>query len=207
MIALAAALIAAAVLFSAQLERSAVLHAAAAQQQSERLLTAMLDQETGARGYFGTRDPTFLQPWYEGTDDFAAALRAARRTDAGDPGLERALATQARLASAWHSWAAASIGDVSRRHAAPTLSEARGRKAMMDEFRAVNARYGAEIASRRDAALTRATVLSVVVVLGVSLLIVFAGGASREAQRTTGGRSPASGRRAARAAPGVELGG
>ena len=38
----------------------------------------MLDQETGARGFFETSEPVFLGPWYEGRTEFVHALTVAR---------------------------------------------------------------------------------------------------------------------------------
>jgi hypothetical protein len=36
------------------------------QSDSQLMLTAMINQETGARGYFQTRDPVFLEPYDDG---------------------------------------------------------------------------------------------------------------------------------------------
>ena len=67
-------LIACAVFATASIESDSALHAAEQQTAGQALLTAMLDQETGARGYFQTGDLRFLQPYWSGQ----AALRAPR---------------------------------------------------------------------------------------------------------------------------------
>jgi CHASE3 domain sensor protein len=69
-------LIAGAVLATAELQRHTAVLASSRQVASQQLLTAMLDQETGARGYFQTRESSFLQPWQEGTRAYASSLSA-----------------------------------------------------------------------------------------------------------------------------------
>ena len=62
-IAVPVVLIACAVFATATIERDSALHAAEQQAAGQRMLTAMLDEETGARGYFETREPRFLAPY------------------------------------------------------------------------------------------------------------------------------------------------
>ena len=38
------------------------------EKNSDALFSAMIDQETGLRGYITTADPVFLQPFYQGRD-------------------------------------------------------------------------------------------------------------------------------------------
>lgn len=40
------------------------------EKNSDALLSAMIDQETGLRGYITTTDPVFLQPFYQGRDAY-----------------------------------------------------------------------------------------------------------------------------------------
>jgi diguanylate cyclase (GGDEF)-like protein len=175
LVAVPAILIAIAVFASASIERSSALHAATAQQQAQTMLTAMLDQETGARGYFQTHDRAFLMPWYAGTANFARALTAARLTDAGNPTLERSLTTQATLAAAWHADAAGAIGAVAHDSLPPTVNEALTRKGEMDSFRAANTVFQQELASQRDSALSFATDLSVLVAVLLSVVLTIGG--------------------------------
>ena len=60
-------LIAVAVFVTANVERSTAIQAGRQQADSARLLTAMLEQETAARGYLQTGDGSFLASWREGS--------------------------------------------------------------------------------------------------------------------------------------------
>jgi len=55
--------------------------------QAYRLQTALLDQQTGARGYALTTDPSFLEPYLFGQDQQQAAVDSLRDLLAGYPGL------------------------------------------------------------------------------------------------------------------------
>lgn len=174
LIALGAILIGVAVYGAAQIEQNAALHAATAEQQSQRLLTAMLDQETGARGFFMTGNRQFLAPWYAGTADFAHALRAAQQTARGDRALERSLSTQARIAAEWHASVTAAIGGFERDDVAPTVAAALGRKALMDSFRAANENFDQLLSARRGSALSRAGLDAIVIVVVLSVTLALA---------------------------------
>ena len=171
LVALPATLIALAVFGTATIERNSALHAATAQGQAQALLTAMLDQETGARGFFQTSDPVFLEPWDTGTQSFATTFRAATRTDAGHAGLERLLHSQDVLAAAWHHNAQAAIDGLRFGGIHPTVTEALGRKAEMDAFRNTNTAFSQELAVERNSALNRASLISVLVVVGLAVII------------------------------------
>jgi len=67
-IAVPVVLIACAVFATATIEGRSAVHAAQQQAAGQRLLTAMLDQETGARGYFQTGELRFLAPYWSGPD-------------------------------------------------------------------------------------------------------------------------------------------
>ena len=59
-------------------QRDAVIGMQGQLRASNDLLTAMLDQETGLRGYALTGDQEFLEPYDRGQPEFEAALRNAR---------------------------------------------------------------------------------------------------------------------------------
>ncbi len=71
-------LIAGAVLATAEVQRHTAVVASSRQVASQQLLTAMLDEETGARGYFQTRESSFLQPWQDAVRK--RSPRASRRS-------------------------------------------------------------------------------------------------------------------------------
>src|SRR6202011_4253555 len=77
-------LVAGAVFATAQVERHAALGSSLRATVSEQLLTLMLNQETGARAFFETRDPVFLQPWTAGTKSFGPSAAELRSLVAGD---------------------------------------------------------------------------------------------------------------------------
>ena len=88
---------------AATMARSSALDAARQESASELMLTAMLNQETGARGYFQTFDLVFLQPYHAGTTAFAQALSESRRYAGGDSALQRALSDEAQRSNRWHA--------------------------------------------------------------------------------------------------------
>ncbi len=59
-------------------QRSAVIGMQGQLRASNDLLTAMLDQETGLRGYALTGDKAFLEPYVAGQRDYERSLRQAR---------------------------------------------------------------------------------------------------------------------------------
>ena len=81
LLAVAVVTIAAAVWGVSQLQRNAADRAFAASRAGQEMLTAMVDQETGLRGYIlAQKDEEFLEPFVRGRHDFDAALKSARRS-------------------------------------------------------------------------------------------------------------------------------
>ncbi|MCX2968837.1 MULTISPECIES: sensor histidine kinase [Streptomyces] len=77
-----------------------------------RLQKALLDQETGLRGYVIGRDEAWLEPYTAGVSDEADALRRLRPALAGDDTLAGDLAAVERLAGQWR-----------REHAEPMIDQ------------------------------------------------------------------------------------
>ena len=73
-----------------------------------QLYTAMLNQETGLRGYLLSAQPQFLQPYEAGRVQERAQLTALRPLLAGFPGARADLATAVRRIERWRSSYAAS---------------------------------------------------------------------------------------------------
>src|ERR1039458_9111370 len=96
------ALIAGAVFLTANVQRSAVMLGARQQETSESMLNAILNQETGARGFYESHEQASLQSWDQGTSEFASSLAQLRSLVAGNSALERSLARQAKQATACH---------------------------------------------------------------------------------------------------------
>jgi diguanylate cyclase (GGDEF)-like protein len=138
-------LLAGAVYATATVERHDAEHSSAQRDAAQGMLTAMLDQETGARGYFQTRDPEFLEPWYEGAADFAREAALSTSLAGSDRSLLRQLGEQKSLAASWHALAAADIGRLRHTGAAPSIERALRRKSVMDRFRSVNGPFQTQI--------------------------------------------------------------
>ena len=96
-------LIALAVFLTANGERSTAIQAGRQQAASARLLTAMLEQEAGARGYLQTGDREFLDTWDEGSSEFTGQLATSRALAGGDANLQRLIGEQERIGAAWHA--------------------------------------------------------------------------------------------------------
>jgi diguanylate cyclase (GGDEF)-like protein len=172
---IAVLLIGGTVFAASTIARRSDVRAAQVQSASQLMLTAMINQETGARGYFQTRDPVFLQPYNQGASAFAQALADSRRLAGPDPVLRLALTDQAQRASDWHATAQAEIDRLRHTGTVPTVTEAIAGKATMDGFRAANASYNAQLAERRDAGLSAQRWYSVGLAAALSIGLVLAG--------------------------------
>jgi diguanylate cyclase (GGDEF)-like protein len=175
LIAIPVVLIACAVFATATFERNSALHASKQQDAAQRLLTGMLDQETGARGYFETQDLRFLQPWYLGRSEFLAALADARSLSSGNAPLEQALSEQQESADTWHATIASEITRVLDTSRPPSVAQAIAGKAMMDNFRQLNLLYETQLTLRQNSALSDATWFAVGVAALLSILLVLSG--------------------------------
>jgi diguanylate cyclase (GGDEF)-like protein len=182
---IAVMLIACAAYGAGRLERDSAVKAAQRMQQSQDLLTAMLDEETGARGYFETGRRAFLAPWYRAEAGFASTVAASRRLDAGDPELGGNLDVQVARADAWH---AAVSAEIERQLAAghrPPLGQALADKSLFDRFRGANAAYLMRLVDRRDSSLATANWLAagLIGVLTVVLVLIAVLAARQSANR------------------------
>jgi diguanylate cyclase (GGDEF)-like protein len=178
-LALPVLVLAGAVFLTASIERKAAEHSSAQLAAAQQMLTAMLDQETGARGFFQTRDAEFLQPWFKGGADFSRALARSRSLAGGDRELRRQLGEQARIATSWHALALAEIERMRHGGARPTIDSALRRKGVFDSFRAINTPFQETISQQGRSRLVRASwldggvaaVLAVLIATGALLLL------------------------------------
>ncbi|MGY2051576.1 methyl-accepting chemotaxis protein [Methylobacterium sp. JK268] len=67
----------------------------------DAVVAAMLNQETGLRGYLVAGEPQFLAPYREGRAGYQVALDAARRLTRDNPGQQARLSDFDRLAQTW----------------------------------------------------------------------------------------------------------
>jgi diguanylate cyclase (GGDEF)-like protein len=175
LIAVPVLLIGCAVFATATIERNSALRAGTEEEASQGMLTAMLDMETGARGYFETDQLRFLQPWYQGRQEFTAELAASRSMTAGDQPLQALLDEQAADSAGWRGAVAAEIEHVRIGGLSPGDGAAVTQKAMFDNFRALNKLYQTQLTARRDGALSVATWLAVAVAAALSIVLVLSG--------------------------------
>jgi diguanylate cyclase (GGDEF)-like protein len=165
-------LITVAVFVTAQVQRSAALQDSERQVASQSLLTAMLDQETGARGYFQTGRPAFLAPWTQGTANFTATMAELRRLFVGDRSAQRLLAEQAHRAAVWHHATQQAVAALRRTGRNQSPVQARQGKHRMDGFRNAHAAFDRVLSTQRSGRLSEATVISVAVAALLALVLV-----------------------------------
>jgi methyl-accepting chemotaxis protein len=175
LIAIPVVLLACAVFATATIERNSALHSGGQQEQAQLLLTGMLDQETGSRGYFETGQLRFLQPWYAGQTEFAKALTQSRSLAGGDATLLQAVAEQDERAFTWHAAVAAAIDQQHARGQRPTAAQTVLWKSWMDDFRSLNAIFQSQLTSRRNSSLSLATWLAVGVAGLLSVVLTLVG--------------------------------
>ncbi|HEX3831527.1 MAG TPA: diguanylate cyclase [Solirubrobacteraceae bacterium] len=182
---IAVVLIACAAYGAGQLERDSAVTSAQRMQQSQNLLTALLDEETGARGYFETSRRALLAPWYGGEAKFAGAVAGSRRLDAGDPQLGGNLAVQVARADAWHTAVSVEIERQLAGGGPPRVDQALADKSLFDRFRGTNAAYLMRLVDRRDSSLATANWLAagLIGVLTIVLVLIAVLAAHRGATR------------------------
>jgi diguanylate cyclase (GGDEF)-like protein len=159
-------------------------HAITAGQQ---MLIAMLDQETGLRGFINTRDRRFLEPYLSGRSRVETAISYARRyaTDRDDRGL---VGTQVAFVRRWQGLAESQISEISA-GLHPTVADALRRKALMDRFRSANARFLANKQADRNHDRRMAGIISIAAILllgtafALASWVLFERPARREAMR------------------------
>ncbi len=146
-------------------QRHLVQRAAKRSEQAAGLLTAMLDQETGLRGYALAHRESFLEPYVEGRSAYTATVRDLRAAVAGDRRSERAFAEEQDLAERWQAAASTAIAAVREGRSAGGVKEAEQRKALMDGFRAANGQLRDRLTARRNLDLAHSARLSIAAVL------------------------------------------
>jgi PAS domain S-box-containing protein len=106
----------------------------------DAMMTAMLDQETGVRGYLVSGDESFLEPYHTGGDAFTTALLKAKALTTNNPAQMRRLDALNELAKEWRRIAGREIALMAKPE---TREEARavegskfGGKTAMDRIRA-----------------------------------------------------------------------
>ena len=168
LLAVAVLTIAGAVWGVSQIQRGVADETFAENLAGAQMLTAMLDQETGLRGFVLAREEEFLEPFVDGQQDFDAALERARQN--GEPDERQALNEQVAAARRWQELARDKIARVRRQEGQTTVPELRDRKRAFDRFRVLNTRYREGERAERRSELDRAGVISVATIIAVGIL-------------------------------------
>ena len=170
LLAIAIVVIAAAVWGVAQTQRTTAEHAFDATQAGQKMLTGMLDQETGLRGFALTRRQEFLGSFTRGERAFEEALSSAEAT--ADDEAERSLiASQALIAHRWRELAEDEVNLLRANPRKPLgVEKAVVRKSVFDRFRVLNAEFQKHLSTERKRELGRAGLISVAVILIISAL-------------------------------------
>ncbi|MFJ4963833.1 ATP-binding protein [Streptomyces sp. NPDC088729] len=126
-------------------------HSTPALLASVRLESALINQETGIRGYGATAKPTFLTPYRDGLTKQREAVRALRAAAESDAMTERDLADVQKRAGTWQARVARPIAS-----AADPRAESRARsvegKTLFDSVRSALATQQAHLEAQRAAA-------------------------------------------------------
>ncbi len=153
-----------------QLQRTSAERSFTQTRAAEGMLTGMLDQETGLRGFALTRREDFIEPFTRGTGAFARAAATARRS-AGESRRRELVFRQVGIATRWHRLADQEIVLLRRRRTRPLdPMQAVVRKRVFDQFRLANAAFQANVAKARERQISRSGFVSVAVILLVSFL-------------------------------------
>jgi signal transduction histidine kinase len=119
--------------------------------ESIRVEQALVDQETGLRGYSLTGGSDFLEPYAQGSADEQTALRRLRPLVEGDARAAADLAQVEKLSAAWKQRVGAPISSASPEDA-EKLASARATegKATFDSLRGAMTRQQSHLESERD---------------------------------------------------------
>ncbi|WP_238189931.1 CHASE3 domain-containing protein, partial [Methylobacterium frigidaeris] len=150
----------------------------------DRVVAAMLNRETGLRGYLLSGEASFLEPYRAGEADFAAALKRARSLTVDNPAQLARLDALARLEQAWTSEVAARairlMGEPATQAEARRLETSGAGKAAMDGLRANAAEIAAserDLLARRSGESAAAVALSrITSIAGFGVMVAAAAG-------------------------------
>ena len=160
-----------------ELQRGAALNAAASSDTAVTALTAMLDQETGVRGYLYTGHEEFLEPYLSGIAAYEKARPLVAKAAAGDATSLRLATAEDTTARAWQTYATDVIA--ARRASAVTPTNATAQelygKQQMDGFRASNAALRIRLDQRRDIYLREMGLVSTAAVIALASVFAMIG--------------------------------
>lgn len=163
--------IAAGVWTTSYVESQAATRVARQAHDAQSMLIAVLDQETGLRGYLLTGRDGFLGPYVKGRRDFDTAIASARAAAGGERAIVRAVDAAEEVERSWQGLAEGEVALVRKRGVRQiAISSALQRKALIDRFRVLETRIERLVEVRRSDQLSDAGRISVGVSLALGLL-------------------------------------
>jgi diguanylate cyclase (GGDEF)-like protein len=147
---------------------------------------AMLDQETGLRGFLATGDRQFLEPYDAGRTDAAAAVDALLRDVRTSPDVTDRVLAMLISRQRWQEWATEASGTnftaEQRGNGTLTMFLLRG-KTLFDDYRSADSASTSLIRQRRSEALTLQNQALVAVFASYVLLLAASGVATVRRRR------------------------
>jgi diguanylate cyclase (GGDEF)-like protein len=168
----AVAVVTVALLGAFEVQRESAVRAGAKTETAVVALTAMLDQETGLRGFLYTGEEDYLDPYIAGQSAYQLDRRMVTQAASGDARSERLASVEDSAARNWAKYAEAAVS-ARRQSSAPRpyeATESLNGKRQMDLFRSTNSQLRVRLDQRRDSSLRRTGILwtaGVVVIAGL----------------------------------------
>jgi diguanylate cyclase (GGDEF)-like protein len=171
LLALAVASIGLAVWHASELQRETATENLAESRAAELMLTAMIDQETGLRGFALTSDEVFLQPLLAGRKAYGQAYRQVLAVTGDEADEVRDLSAQNRIAVRWQRQTDRIVAAIRRRGRGQVrVSRLLARKREMDAFRRANERLQSDFTLHRDDELRSAAGHAIATIGGLAAL-------------------------------------
>jgi len=163
-----------------ELAKNSRVHTTDILETLQQAMDAMVDQETGVRGYLIAGEEKFLEPYHNGSNAFTAAIQKAKDLTRDNPTQQGRLDELNELAKNWRAIAEREIALMAKpetREEARALESSTAGKTGMDRIRAkVNEINGVErdLLAKREAVQKQAfvTAYTMTIIGGIASLII-----------------------------------
>jgi signal transduction histidine kinase len=163
-----------------ELAKNARVHTTDILETLQQALDAMVDQETGVRGYLIAGDESFLEPYHKGNTAYTAAILKTKDLTRDNPDQQRRLDELNELAKKWKVISEREIALMAKpetREDARSLESSTAGKTAMDLVRAKVHEIGGverELLARREAVQKQAfaTAYTMTILGGVASLVI-----------------------------------
>ena len=135
---------------------------------SDAILVALVNEETGLRGYLLTHDQTFQAPLHQGELAYAQLVSALRSLAAGDPALSTDLDRLVAQVTTWHTdYVTPTLSSAGTQGQPQAAAGAALGKALFDQVRAAQTRFSASVDQATTADFAQASAVRSRVLVGV----------------------------------------